>query len=49
MIEYYQNKVECFSKTLCTVNNINQLLKELTDLLLLKRRLKKLFSSGTTR
>ena len=31
MIDYYQNKVECFSKTLCTVNNINQLLKELTE------------------
>lgn len=31
MIDYYQNKVECFSKTLSTVNNINQLLKELTE------------------
>ena len=31
MINYYQNKVEYFSKSLVKVNNIDQVLKELTE------------------
>lgn len=31
MINYYQNKVECFSKSLVKANNIDQILKELTE------------------
>ena len=31
MINYYQNKVECFSKSLVKANNIDKILKELTE------------------
>lgn len=31
MSDYYQNKVECFSKTIGKVKNINQVFKELTE------------------